>query len=467
MILSIQVAALAAVSIQISKSNPVLFTDETSSISVVIVNSQPQADTFTISVFNPLPSQVAVSAEKFLVDIGPNEQAAVRIDFTPAFLADPQTIEYPVTVTSTSDSSVKDTKSIFATVQRNTPVFVSELTLEKYALNPGERVVIISQVSNIDDVLSGKYTMKMTIRKGTAIVRTFTESIESVGAKSSLRIAERFELDKYAPPGGYVVEVELRDAGNQLKYAKFVNFNINTVTKLPTEYVSKSTKYNVVSVSTAIAVNNEGNVDLPAFTLTESVPRLYSVLFSPAIEPVSEEVVGSRIVYSWSVPTMPPGGQYTVTYEFAVWRIWIAAGLIAGLVYLGYKMFATPRIHKDVSHEGEIRRGKEIVVMLDAKNKAFHEIKDVEVIDIVPQLARVVEKFDTLRPKIAKVPGGTELRWRIDTMRPREDRVLTYRINPSVDVVGDLPLPQATMIYSDRRKIRRNVVSKQTLVKAG
>ncbi|MBI2084262.1 MAG: hypothetical protein HYT70_01450 [Candidatus Aenigmarchaeota archaeon] len=465
-LLSVTAAAFAAgVSVQIPKTNPTLFTGETSSVDVVIVNSRSNADTFTLTIFNPVPTQIGVSAEKFLIDVGPNEQETVRIDFTPDFLADPQTVEYSITVMSTSDNSVTDTKSIFATVQRKTPVFISELSLEKYALNPGEKVRIISQVYNADDFLSDKYFLKLTIRRGADIVQTFTETIESIGTKSSLRIAESFDLDNYAPPGGYVVEAELRDANNQLKYAKSLNFNVNTVTQLPTEYVSKQTSYNVVATTTTITIINRGNVDLPPFTLTESVPKMATVLFSPDVEP-GEQSAGNRIVYSWSVPTLAPGAQYTIKYSFEIWRLWVAAAIVFGAVYAGYKFFATPGVHKGTSHRGEIRRGKEIVVLVEARNRAFHEIKDVEVIDVVPQLVRIVEQFDTLRPKITKVPGGMELRWRIDTMKAREDRVLTYRIKPVVDVVGNLTLPQATMVYADRRKIRRSSVSKEALVKA-
>ena len=303
--------------------------------------------------------------------------------------------------------------------------------------------------------------------KGENLVKTFDESLDSIGAKSSIDVSKSLVLDKYAAPGSYVVEAELRDTSNQLRHSKSVNFNVNTIAQPPTEYTKKSSSYNILFSSVSIKVKNEGNVELPSFKVTESIPKFAQSLFDPDIEPTTTDSSNSRVVYTWFVTALAPGGQYTVAYKIDIWRIWLTLGLIAGVGYVAYRWLSKPRIGKLTRHEGEITRGKEILVLLEVKNRALHEIKDVEIIDVVPQISRVVDRFDTLRPKAKRVVGGTELRWYFGSMKPGEERVVTYRIRPVVDIIGHLNLPQAQMIFLDRHKVKRMSASKQTLVKAG
>ena len=103
--------------------------------------------------------------------------------------------------------------------------------------------------------------------------------------------------------------------------------------------------------------------------------------------------------------------------------------------------------------------------MLEVRNRTKHEIRDVEVRDFVPSIARVVERFDTLKPRVKSTGSGTELRWSFESLKARDERVLTYRIKPVVDVIGHLHLPNAHVKYSDRKKIKRMIASKRLAIK--
>jgi rRNA processing protein Gar1 len=86
--------------------------------------------------------------------------------------------------------------------------------------------------------------------------------------------------------------------------------------------------------------------------------------------------------------------------------------------------------------------------------------------DFVPAVATVVERFDTLRPTLRKVTGGTELIWTLDSLRSGEERVLNYRIRPVVDIIGTLKLPVAYVKYLDKKKEVNKAVSKVAYIKA-
>lgn len=463
---TVSTAFAAGVDVSLSTGSLVGYTTETQSVDVTVKNTGDRTDTFTLSLFPTQFEKVTASLESFLLTLAPNEQKTLKLYLTVAIDADLISPVFGVTAKSTSDESVSDSENLIVIIQRQTPVYIPDLSLEKYTINPGGEVKITAKVFNLDEFRSGKNFLKITVRKGTSIVKTFEDSLDSIGAKSSVDVSKSFNLDKYAAPGSYVVEAELRDTSNQLRYSKVINFNVNTITQPPTEYTKKSSSYTILFSSVSIKVTNEGNINLPAFTVTESLPKFAQSLFDPDIEPLTTDSSGDRVVYTWSVPALAPGGQYSIAYKIAIWRIWLTLGLIGGIGYGAYRWLSKPKIGKAVRHEGEILRGKEIVVLLEVKNRALHEIKDVEIVDVVPQIARVVDRFDTLRPKAKRVADGTELRWNIGSMRSGEERVVTYRIRPVVDIVGHLALPEAQMVFLDRQKVKRMSVSKQALAKA-
>lgn len=455
------------VDVSLSKGSLVGYTSETQDIDVTVKNTESKSDTFTISIFPTQFEKVTASLESFLLTLAPNEEKTIKLYFSVAIDADLISPAFSVTAKSTSDAIVSDTENVILIIQRQTPVYIPDLILGKYTLNPGEEVKVTAKVFNLDESQSGKNLLKITVRKGTGIVKTFEESLDSIGAKSYINVPESFALDKYAAPGSYVVEAELKDVSNQLKYSKSVNFNVNTVTQPQTEYTKKSSSYSILFSSVSIKVKNEGNVDLQSFTVTESIPKFAQSLFDPDIEPSTTDSSNNRVVYTWSVPSLAPGGQYTISYKIDIWRIWLTLGVIIAVGYSAYRWLSRPRIGKMVRHEGEIIKGKEILVLLEVKNRALHEIKDVEIVDVIPPIARVVDRFDTLRPKAKRVPGGIELRWAFGAMKAGEERVVTYRIKPVVDIVGHLNLPEAQMVFLDRQKIKRMSASKQALVKTG
>lgn len=466
LIAGVSSVSAAGVDVAFPKGMVTAYTTETQSMDFTVKNLQEKEDTFTLSLFPTQFEKITAGLDSFLIKLASGEEKIVRLTFSIPIDATPQSTQFEITAKSTSDASVSDTKNFILNVQRLTPLYIQLLSLGRYTANPGDEIGISARVFNLDDAKSEKYILKIIVVKGTATVKTFEESLDSIGAKSSVDISKTLVLDRYASPGSYVVDAELRSGSNQLMHSKSLNFNVNTVTQPNTEYTYRSSRYNILFSKVTISVVNEGNVDMLPFTVTQSIPKFAQSLFDPDVEPLTTDSSGNRIIYTWSVPQLAPGGQYTITYNIAIWRLLLTLGIVTGIGYGAYRWLAKPRIGKLTRHEGEITKGKDIIVMLEVKNRAMHEIKDVEVIDIVPQIARVVDRFDTLRPSAKRVAGGIQLKWNLSSMKAGEERILTYRIRPIVDVIGHLNLPQAQMIYLSRNKVRKASASKQTLVKA-
>jgi hypothetical protein len=231
--------------------------------------------------------------------------------------------------------------------------------------------------------------------------------------------------------------------------------------------LTKTTKYGILVQTIEITVKNEGNVPTGSLYISEAIPTFMKVFFFPKKEPMMEEPKDNRIIYTWAVPSLNPGESYTITYEISTWNaVLIAVVLVVIIAYAFVSIFSVS-IEKKHKAIGPITKEREITIMLEVKNRSRNEIRDVIVRDFVPGIATVIEKFDTLRPTLRKIANGTELVWKINSLAPGDERILTYRIKPIVDIVGTLKLPKAYLKFMDKKKEIKKILSKSAYIKAG
>jgi hypothetical protein len=94
----------------------------------------------------------------------------------------------------------------------------------------------------------------------------------------------------------------------------------------------------------------------------------------------------------------------------------------------------------------------------------FATTKNVIVRDWVSPLATVImEEFEAVRPVVKRSDAGTELVWSLGDMKPREERLLSYKIRPVV--YGNLKLARASMRYKNRKGERKRIHSNPVFIK--
>ena len=88
-----------------------------------------------------------------------------------------------------------------------------------------------------------------------------------------------------------------------------------------------------------------------------------------------------------------------------------------------------------------------VTVVVTAKKFA----ERITVIDRLPYLAKIYEKFGTEKPK--KVDEkNRKIEWTFDKLMPGESRVLNYIIYSKVGVIGRFALPTARAVYQREGK---------------
>lgn len=437
-------------------------TSESGTVDMIIKNNQAVGDTFSLSIW---PSTkwggVTPNLEKYKVTIGADEAETVKIYLSVASDAERASPTFLVTAKSLTNSSVVHSTSFNVLVTRKFSVYISNVVLDKHSLKPDECLGISVFVTNDGSLMAPLLTVQTSVEYKN-VIGIFTDQIVEMAKLTTTSVSNTYCLPSYSTPGKYSVKVSLKDSVNRIVSTKTVDFEVKNYTNLVQE---ESVVYGLFAQTKTITLTNEGNIAERDLYVTESIQLFIRNFFYPKIEPESEEKVENRMVYSWHIESLQPGERISISYEINFMSIWLTGLAIIGIVYFAFKYVYAPKVIKRHRLEGAIERGKEMLISLEVRNPTIHEIKNVVVKDFISPIAVVVEKFDTVKPKITRREAGTDLEWKFRSLKPREERILTYRIKPVVEIIGTLRLSRATVMYTDRKKMKKTLVSKTVFVK--
>lgn len=436
-----------------------LTTGETVSIGITIRNNQPFTDTFSFSVFPSFSSGISVTVEKTVITVEGNSEKTVEVYFSTPIDTPEGFLQFFISAKSLS-TGVEDSASVILQTIKKVPMYISDASINNYVFKPEEKLIIETSVTNLHPKTAYTYELKTLIEKDKEIIQTFAENV-TVQPRETVKVVNEYVFGKFANPGSYSITIYLKDEYGKVVSTKTFTINVLPVYKLPTGYSEKSTSIGFLSLTTTVVIKNEGNVGSPPFYISEELPLIARGMFAASVPPSNESMIGGSVVYSWYVPYLAPGESVVIQYHVSFVGLWIAMIVISAITYFSYRYTFKAAIVK--SYHGVLKKDKEVLISLEMRNKTISEMKDVTVVDKVPAVVQVVEKFDTLPPSIKKAKGGTILTWSLGTLKPREERIVTYRIKPVVDVVGSLRLPAASMNYLGKKEIE-SAFSKSVII---
>lgn len=462
--------AAGEVELSLSVKSLTIYSGDSGSAEITVKNNQASQDIFSVSIFPQYLYGIVPTLEKYSLTLGSGVSTTFKVYFSVAECAEETSTSFTLTVNSLKNTNVEESKTIILNPIRKYSVCISDLKLDKYLVKPGESVQIDVTLTNPSASLSLPVSLQTNVIKDNQIVKRFDDFIETIEGDSTKTVSHSFAIGKYEKPGFYTIETIMKDQYGVEVSSKETQFSVATVNASENpDYllIDKVTKSGIFVQTIEISVKNDGNVPTGSFYVSESVPIFMKLFFFPARAPDTEEMGGSVVVYSWLVSSLAPGESYKIDYDINTWNaVLIIIILIITVVYVFNQVF-TVSIVKKHGHVGSLTKEREITVMLEARNRARNEIRDVIVRDFVPAVATVIERFDTLRPMLRKTTGGTEVIWRFDSLGSGDERILTYRIRPVVDIVGTLRLPKAYIRFMNRKKETKRVLSKSVYVKAG
>jgi len=276
--------------------------------------------------------------------------------------------------------------------------------------------------------------------------KTVKTSSLKVDANEEKEIQHRIDVSNLKP-GTYTLYINVKD---QIPLRKTVDVKTVHAVSESIEKVQGPTYDEYV-----IAVTNNGNVVENNYRVKEELPDA-SITGFVTLPTECYNENNERISCDFIASGLEPGMTANFVYRIVFWpeyMNYVAATLIiifiAGISAI---MLTKPRlvkrhIRKDVNKYS---------VILEVKNPFWRNLKNVVVRDWVSPLAKVLHKdFDYLKPVMRRSDAGTELLWRLGDMKPREHRILNYKINTLVE--GNLKMPKASFRYHNNKgkKIRR------------
>jgi len=430
-----------------------VYTIQSNEIQILVKNTGAVTDTFYFSLW---PSGWG-TLERYWVSLDGRETITLNLDVIPPIETKEGIQIFKFTVSSL-ESEETITKELFLSVKRTADIYISEIDLSKEILNPEETLIIEPVIKNINSAQTKNVYVTTEILKNDLVVEKFDDFVV-IKPDSLKKISHNFDISLKNKPGSYQIKVILKDESNKILHEKQNYFQINSVSKVEK---SKEVKNRLFYSSVVIKVENKGNLQACNFYVTESLPSFSKSFFYPGIEPVLSEIENNRVIYTWLIESLDPGETLEIRYELRFTNVILGALLVIILTSLIIWKFFRPKLTK--KYIGLFRGEEEVKVSLSFKNKERREIKNVIVKDFVPGIAKLIPEYDTLIPKVKREESGTELTWKVRSIKPKEERVFTYKIKPIIGITGDLKLPKASFMYETRKGKKRRVCSKSLII---
>ncbi len=421
-----------------------VYTLEKSVVKFKITNDGQQKDTFYIGVW---PSSW-ISLEKYFVVLNPGQSEMVQFTIEPPIDANIGNVVFSVAAKST-DTGQSGSQDVILNVRRRTGTYISDLKLNQDVVQPKETLVIQPFLVNLDKTQSKQVIVKTKILKDDKLVKMFEEQVLLQPA-STKTLSIPFEIKNDYDPGTYGIQVFMSDNFGSPIHSKSTNFLIKRYSDYERD---KKIERSLLETRFLINITNRGNYP-QSFVVTEIMPKISKYFFYPEIEPSKEEEKENRVIYTWIINDVAPNQSVLIKYSLRFGNAAFATFLILLIIIFILSLLHKPTLLKKYSDFSDLEKGN--LITLHIKNNSIREIHNVIVKDTVPSVFAVVKDFDTLKPEVKVTQIGTTLIWRIDKLKPKEDRVLTYRIKPTINVEGKIKLPKAYFSY----KLGKIVISK-------
>jgi len=432
-----------------------VYTGQINQIDILIKNDRSVKDTFYFSTSTTTPW---ISLKNSWVSVGAGGVTTLSIIIEPPIDTDEGTSLFSITVKSV-DYNVTASKQVYFFVKRSSPIYLTEIKLNKQSFKPGEVLTIQPVLTNVDKKERMDVFATTKILKDDYLVQQFDDSV-SINPSKTETISNNFDIKLTTPPGNYKIVVSIKDGLNKLLSEKTSTFKIE---EIPPHQLPRKTEItnHILYSDTSVTVTNDRNVPQKTY-FSISLPSISKNFFYPEVEPTSQEEKDNRIIYNWLIPELNPGETITIKYQLRFTNVVIISSVLIVVTIWVLWSFYQPKLMK--KYMGLLSKEETITISLHVKNKSRKLLDNVTVKDFVPAIALVIKEFNTIIPSIKIKPGGTELTWQVKNIRPKEERVLTYKIKPVIEILGTLKLPKAHLMYETKKGRFRKTLSKTIII---
>ena len=266
----------------------------------------------------------------------------------------------------------------------------------------------------------------------------------SPNARKDFTVQLNKEDFKKLTAGFYTLNTEINVEDKKIELEEIIEFAESNL------LVTTKKDYGLIINTKIITKTNEGNILEKSQTILEKniISRLFTI-FSPEPDVVQRE--GFIVSYTWS-KEIKPGESMEIVVKTNWLFPFLAIFFIITIIIMAKKYSSTDLLlRKKVSFVRT--KGGEFALKITIFAQAKEYIERVSIIDRLPALTKIYEKFGGEQPTRVD-EKNKRVEWVFEKLEQGEARVLSYIIYSKIGVVGKFALPSATAIYEKEGKIK-------------
>lgn len=402
----------------------------------------PEWDVYTKPIISPI-----------LVQVEPSETKTIRLNVKPLHIT--RVGKYIININVRSQRTKRlvktpiqlNIKSIGPLIMGYVPTIIASIRMPK-TIDPREEITMEITLDN-QNMLD--YPM-VVVRLESNLIKE--EIKEELGPKEVKTIKITKELDALTQKQkDTLILTVLRDdriiTGPLAQLIEIIEYS---ETKETIEKRFLKTKKEMVIIS------NNKDFKGPIRIETSSLKSLFTST-TPKADIVK---IDGKKYHSWDV-VLGPNKSMTIKITESYRPLFLIIILLIIAIAL-YYVYRSPLIIIKTLSTMTLKEGgiSEMKVMLTIKNRSKKPIKDVEVIETLPNIVDVGKGIDigTLKPYtiLKHEIKGSIIKWRLEHLDDMEERVLTYKIKSRLPILGDLNL-NPTLVkfrYNEKETIARS-----------
>ena len=257
-----------------------------------------------------------------------------------------------------------------------------------------------------------------------------------------------FHLEPTTEPNKYSLNIRVYQE-QELKGVLSTEF---TVLKNPDIKESRVTDKGFLIRKITVTKINEGNSPIQE-EIKVGVTRFQKMFTSvdPAVTEINKE--GDKYYLTWKFSVDPKESYVVMTVTDYKPLLIVVALLVLIIVLAFYYSTKNVVIKKTIFRiSGEKEGVSELKILVHIQNRGLDIIKNVKIMDFLPNLIKPTEEFGTLRPdKIQKGKRDIRMIWSIPTLEKGEERVISYKVKSKLHIIGEILLPSAVIQYRNKK----------------
>ena len=252
-----------------------------------------------------------------------------------------------------------------------------------------------------------------------------------------------FKVDKTAEYGNYIINIKVYD-GTKTRGSFSSAF---TIEKNENIEEIKEKDIGFFTSTKTITKKNTGNT--VEDQKLEIKLNFFAKLFTePSPQP---KIVDNKYIWDFR---LGPGDEFSVNLKSNYRSIFYGIiVIIIATYFMNFYIDRTVIIRKRIYKMKKSADGhSELKVLIHLKNGMANEISGVRVLDVLPSTFKPTEEYGTLQP--TKIQHGRKSKrfvWEIGRLAPKEERIISYKIQSNVRVLDGTKLPPTFVHFTTNK----------------